>query len=563
MVFYKLRKALNCIGGGIVLLIASCTQYQFFPFFPYESEEPVKCSIYFELNGGSGQEVLTVNKGTTVELSQYVPTRSGYDFIGYYTDSSLEGNYLNEITVTHDTTLYARWLKPAVPTEEQLANLQSYIDSLSDDEGYSLHIPANKSINDKLSFGTTTKVKAIIGETSPVSIDSSGRAKSKINERSEAGFSEFNASITVTGSDLVIKNIVIDIAEGSNSSAHGLILDENASVQLENSVISNASKSSSCGIRLVGKGASVTVKTSDISSWYYGIGIRDYENSITVEDSTLSGWAGIMTSAGDFSSNEIEANTDITVKNSELISNPVSNGDYGAIVLQEKYNHVNLTVQDSTLRYGTYRGTNQGLSDSAEKITSALHVRSYGNNVNISNCILNTEKVENAYADGVIVLGYDGYWVNAALWESASSNTISINDSYLYGKEGDKLITNVCPLGHEDYFNVVIDGELYSVSNGRQERIYVKPTIRNSSGDETKSSSEEDISLVDGDTLILDNRQWKEGTSTRSELTIDSVTISSGKVALEGYGEKIKITTINGSGTYDKTDNITIGNGGN
>ncbi|MCD8218181.1 MAG: InlB B-repeat-containing protein, partial [Clostridiales bacterium] len=46
-------------------------------------------TLTFETNGGSAIDSVTVAEGTEIDLSDYVPTRSGYTFTGWYTDSAL------------------------------------------------------------------------------------------------------------------------------------------------------------------------------------------------------------------------------------------------------------------------------------------------------------------------------------------------------------------------------------------------------------------------------------------------------------------------------------------
>lgn len=68
----------------------------------------VTYTVTFETNGGSAvsaQTVLTGQKATEPEI----PTREGYQFAGWYSDSGLTTSYDFDSSVTGNVTLYAKW----------------------------------------------------------------------------------------------------------------------------------------------------------------------------------------------------------------------------------------------------------------------------------------------------------------------------------------------------------------------------------------------------------------------------------------------------------------------
>ncbi len=73
-------------------------------------EGVILVTINFETNGGNfiPQEERTL--GTTVNLSDFKPTKSRYSFQGWYLDSSLTEK-VTELTLTEPVTLYAKWKK--------------------------------------------------------------------------------------------------------------------------------------------------------------------------------------------------------------------------------------------------------------------------------------------------------------------------------------------------------------------------------------------------------------------------------------------------------------------
>ncbi len=66
-----------------------------------------KVTIKFETNGGSKIENISIDKNTKITLPDD-PTKDGFDFKGWFTDSALTIEYKNE-AITSNITLYAKW----------------------------------------------------------------------------------------------------------------------------------------------------------------------------------------------------------------------------------------------------------------------------------------------------------------------------------------------------------------------------------------------------------------------------------------------------------------------
>ena len=67
-------------------------------------------SIRFETNGGTEIKTVYVQKGDVIDLSGYVPERSGYIFDGWYTGNDFEEK-VDEIEIDGGMTVYAKWTK--------------------------------------------------------------------------------------------------------------------------------------------------------------------------------------------------------------------------------------------------------------------------------------------------------------------------------------------------------------------------------------------------------------------------------------------------------------------
>lgn len=70
-------------------------------------------TLTFETNGGSAISKVTKNKGTTVDLAQYTPTKSGATFEGWYSDKGLTQK-ITSVKLDANTTVYAKWTETPV-----------------------------------------------------------------------------------------------------------------------------------------------------------------------------------------------------------------------------------------------------------------------------------------------------------------------------------------------------------------------------------------------------------------------------------------------------------------
>ena len=92
---------------------------------------PSRFTLTFDTNGGSAIDAMRVSAGTTVDLSDYQPTRAGYDFTGWYADEALT-EHITNIRMTGNKTVYAGWTQQTPPVEAELP----FIDVDEDDWFY-------------------------------------------------------------------------------------------------------------------------------------------------------------------------------------------------------------------------------------------------------------------------------------------------------------------------------------------------------------------------------------------------------------------------------------------
>ena len=74
--------------------------------------------LKFDTNGGSKIDTVTEWEYSTIDLDEYVPEKEGYKFVGWYADEDLTKK-IDEVYLTQDTTVYAKWEKIAEEVSEE------------------------------------------------------------------------------------------------------------------------------------------------------------------------------------------------------------------------------------------------------------------------------------------------------------------------------------------------------------------------------------------------------------------------------------------------------------
>lgn len=111
----------------------------------YPRWTPVTYAVKYNANGGSGAPAQqTKTYGTTLKLSSTIPTRSGYTFVKWNTNSSGTGtNYASGANYTANAavTLYAVWqINYTPPQITKLTGYRTDTDGNKDDEGTSFKV---------------------------------------------------------------------------------------------------------------------------------------------------------------------------------------------------------------------------------------------------------------------------------------------------------------------------------------------------------------------------------------------------------------------------------------
>lgn len=241
--------------------------------------------------------------------------------------------------------------------------------------------------------------------------------------------------------------------------------NEAPDITITDCMIDNANN----GVRLMGAGAKLTLKNTDITARYYGVSVRNEKQTVSIDGGTVKGWAAIMTSAGGLTTGDgtlASTGTSIDIKNATLKSATISNEGYGVIVLQEKYNGVTLAIDGSTLEA---TDENIGTNEAGVRALSALDIRSYGNKVTVKGSHLSALYGENYYKlegktlhAAIINLGWHGSGDKSVL----ADNTIEITNSQLNGKIGENPVYSYRDKEEKAHDKLTINGKTYDPASG-------------------------------------------------------------------------------------------------
>ncbi len=353
--------------------------------------------------------------------------------------------------------------------------------------------------------------------------------------------------------------------EGNNNNfGHGIIgITGNGTgkVNLTDCKISGGTlkgQTAAVGVRMESAGAELTMKNTDIDVYYYGLGLREKNQKVTINGGSITGRAAIMTSAGNLGGYLDPTGTSITATGTTFIGKTIANGEgesYGTIVLQEKYNGVKGEFTNCTIE--TVPGIDNGKD--AEKQMSALCVRSYGNTLNFSGSKLFATYAENNIASinskihaSVIQLGWHDADFKGDDASTPSQNTIVLTNCELKAKEGEKyLVTTFRRDINQQYDALTINGTAYSVNAGNVLKLYQVDKNGKFVDDNGKVISQvKDLaslksaiaSASDGSTIHLSNDITG---ITESDLPIEIKKA----ITLEGNGYTLSGTYTSGGGT--------------
>lgn len=133
--FLSLAMAVLMLAGtGAVSASAADTEYP----IGYWNIAYANRYLTFATDGGSYIKALELPLGAIVNVNDYIPAKDGYIFDGWYSDPRTKVQRVNEVTLTENIVVYAKWIddgtpkpipeKPAVASNEEIMQYGNYVD---------------------------------------------------------------------------------------------------------------------------------------------------------------------------------------------------------------------------------------------------------------------------------------------------------------------------------------------------------------------------------------------------------------------------------------------------
>lgn len=66
--------------------------------------------LIFATDGGSYIQTLEMPRGTVVNVNEYIPSKDGYIFDGWYSDPRTKVERVTEVTLSENIVVYAKWI---------------------------------------------------------------------------------------------------------------------------------------------------------------------------------------------------------------------------------------------------------------------------------------------------------------------------------------------------------------------------------------------------------------------------------------------------------------------
>ena len=201
-----------------------------------------------------------------------------------------------------------------------------------------------------------------------------------------------------------------------------------------------ANNSDGIWLEKTANGSTVNVVGSTVVA-KYAIWVYGEENKVSIDDSTINGWAAIDISNGN-SSDTTAKNNSVTVNNSDIIGTNVYNGPtdaYGVIVVGGQSN-LTLEITESTVKNEFTVGNNS--------LDVILFSGAYQTSEETEISIVNSELINNDTTTNSAVISYDTEDIqNGANIVTLYETTVTSENDLVYDMTGDYITFTVDLLG--------------------------------------------------------------------------------------------------------------------
>ena len=114
----KLKKLFALIFVGVLSLCTTAAYAKDYPYpIGYYNFAHADRYLTFATDGGSFIQAVKAPTGTEIDITKYVPTKSGYIFDGWYSDPRTKQNQVKNVILTENIAVYAKWIDDGTPKQ--------------------------------------------------------------------------------------------------------------------------------------------------------------------------------------------------------------------------------------------------------------------------------------------------------------------------------------------------------------------------------------------------------------------------------------------------------------
>ena len=121
-------------------------------------------TLTFASDGGSFIRQITKRYGESISLENYIPTKYGYTFAGWFTDPRTKQNQVTEFTFNRNDVVYAKWnrINNEININEIMQKDQIYLTDEEQKIRTEYIKEQNKAYIDGFGYAAPSKTKVII-----------------------------------------------------------------------------------------------------------------------------------------------------------------------------------------------------------------------------------------------------------------------------------------------------------------------------------------------------------------------------------------------------------------
>ena len=116
----KSKKMFALIFVGVLSISTTAAYAKDYPYpIGYYNFAHADRYLTFATDGGSFIKTVKVPTGTEIDVTNYVPTKSGYIFDGWYSDPRTKQNRVKNVALTENIVVYAKWIDDGTPKQSE------------------------------------------------------------------------------------------------------------------------------------------------------------------------------------------------------------------------------------------------------------------------------------------------------------------------------------------------------------------------------------------------------------------------------------------------------------